>query len=48
MFKYSEKLRNDTIDYFKETHGKLIDHEEAEMYLESLSNLCSALINLKD
>ncbi len=45
MFKFSEQLRNECIEYFKDVCGKKINHEEADEYLRSLALLCSAFLD---
>jgi len=47
MFKFSEQLRNELIDYFRDVYQINVSHEEADEYLNSLSYLCSALIDLE-
>ena len=37
MFTFSEQLRNECIAFFKEECNFDIDHETADIYLESLS-----------
>ncbi|MBL7058352.1 hypothetical protein ISS03_03375 [Patescibacteria group bacterium] len=45
MFKFSEQLRKEAIEYFSDVCHVNISHEEADEYLRSLSSLCSALID---
>lgn len=39
MYKFSEQLRDEAINYFKENHNHLITHEIADEYLLSLAGL---------
>jgi hypothetical protein len=48
MFKFSEQLRNEAIDYFRDICQINISHEEADEYLRSLSSLCSALVDIDE
>jgi hypothetical protein len=45
MFKFSEQLRNELIEYFQNTKGILISQNQADDYLDSLADL---FINLND
>ena len=47
FYKFSEKLRNRLIKYFKETHNLDISHDQAEEYLNSMADLYS-LFNKKE
>jgi len=46
MFKFSEQLRKECIQYFWDKCQKKISHEEADEYLRSLSALCSAMLDI--
>lgn len=39
MYKFSEKLRKETIEHFAKEHDHHIDDETADLYLESFARL---------
>ena len=46
MFTYSEKLRQECINYFKEVCGDDISNETADLYLDSFADLYTGMENL--
>lgn len=43
MKKFSQKLKNRLIDYFKQTYGLEITSDQAEIYLDSLADFYFAI-----
>ena len=43
MFKFSQQLRDDLIEYFWRVHKKQISQEQADIYLDSMADLCILL-----
>ena len=46
MFTFSEQLRQECIAFFKEECDVVIDHETADMYLDSLADFYVAMENI--
>jgi len=48
MYKFSQKLREKAIKYFKEKHNHQITHEKADEYLLSMAGLWNAFSELSE
>ena len=48
MYKFSQKLREKAIKYFKEKHNHQITHEKADEYLFSLAGLYEAFSTIRE
>jgi chromosome condensin MukBEF complex kleisin-like MukF subunit len=48
QYKFSQKLRNQIAEYFQEYYSLTISDEQADQYLDSLSNLYLAFNSMRE